>query len=117
MLYTTLQVGDKEFKLRMTAAAIVELEKKLGGNPLDILVGIESGQLPPLSSVLQILHAAMQKFHHNIKFQDVLELYDEYVESGKTYTDLLPVLLEVFEVSGFFKKPQAETGETNLENL
>lgn len=103
MKYTELNFGGEEFKLRMTAAATIALEKKLGGrNPLDILMAVEGGSMPSISSVLLILHASVQKFHHNIKFDDVVDLYDKYVEDGNSYTDLLPELIEVFKVSGFF---------------
>lgn len=103
MKYTTLNFGGEEFKLRITAAAAIDLEKKLGGrNPLDILAAVESGNLPSISSVLLILHAAVQKFHHGFKFDDIVNLYDKYVEEGNAYTDLLPALIEVFKVSGFF---------------
>ncbi|WP_044736516.1 DUF6096 family protein [Geobacillus kaustophilus] len=105
MLYKEFKVGEKEFKLRMVASSIVALEKQLGGqNPLNILMGIESGQLPPVSAVLQILHAALQKFHHGMTYEKVLELYDEYVELGNSYTDLIPILIDVFKVSGFLPK-------------
>lgn len=103
MKYTTLNFGGEEFKLRMTAAATIDLEKKLGGrNPLDILTAIESGNMPSISSVLLILHASVQKFHHGFKFDDISDLYDKYVDEGGSYTDLLPELIEVFKVSGFF---------------
>lgn len=103
MKYTSLNYGGEELKLRITAAATIDLEKKLGGrNPLDILMGIENGNMPSVSSVLLILHASVQKFHHGFKFDDIVELYDKYVEDGKAYTDLLPELIEVFKVSGFF---------------
>ena len=112
MLYTIFRIGDKEFKLRATAASIVALEKQLGGqNPLDLLLGVESGRLPPVSAVLHILHAAMQKYHHGMTFQKVMELYDEFIESGGSYTDLFPILIEVYRVSGFFPKT-AENQET-----
>jgi hypothetical protein len=110
MLYTTLTVGEQEYKLRAGAADIVELEKKLGGkNPLSVLMSLENGELPSVGNLLLILHAALQKHHHGMKFNDVLELYDSYVDSGKTYTDLIPVMLETFKVSGFFKDQAPET--------
>ena len=103
MKYTSLNYGGEELKLRITAAETINLEKKLGGrNPLDILMGIENGNMPSVSSVLLILHASAQKFHHGLKFDDVVDLYDKYVEDGNAYTDLLPELIEVFKVSGFF---------------
>lgn len=110
MRYTTIEFAGKEFKLRLGAAQIMELEKHLGGrNPLDVLMMAEKGSLPSLTATLRILHAAMQRFHHGITFQDVANLYDEYVESGNSYIDLIPNLLEVFKVSGFFKVAETET--------
>lgn len=103
MRHTTFTVGANEYKLRMTASGIVELEKRLGGrNPLSILMAIEGGELPSVSSVLLILHAALQKFHHGMTFEKVQDLYDEFAEEGKTYIDLMPVIMDVFKVSGFF---------------
>ena len=105
MQYTLFRVGDKEFKLRATASSIIALEKQLGGrNPLTVLMGIETGNLPAVTDVLYILHAAMQKYHHGMTIQKVLELYDEYIDEGNSYTDLIPVLMDVFKTSGFFPK-------------
>lgn len=109
MLYTTLTFGSREFKLRLGAANIVALEKQLGGrNPLDVLLAMERGEMISVTNLLTILHASVQKFHHGVSMQDILNLYDEYVESGKTYTDLLPELVEVLKVSGFFKQAPTE---------
>lgn len=111
MLYTTLTIAGKDYKLRLGAANIMELEKQLGGrNPMDVLMNVEKGALPPLTATLRILHGSMQKFQHGTSFNDVVELYDRYVEEGGSYTDLLQPLIEVFRVSGFFKgAPEAET--------
>ncbi|MFC5468411.1 DUF6096 family protein [Cohnella suwonensis] len=114
MLYTTLTIGSKDYKLRLGAANIMELEKQLGGNnPMDVLMATQNGQLPPLTATLRILHGSMQKFQHGVSFNDVVALYDDYVAEGNSYTDLLPVLIDVFKVSGFFKvAPEAESSET-----
>jgi len=106
MKYTEFKVGEKEFKLRLGACEIINLEKKLGKNPLDILMNVEKGELPKIGDTLTIIHAAMQKFHHNITIETVYQLYDEYVDEGKSYIDLIPIILEVFKVSGFFRKAQ-----------
>lgn len=104
MKYTELKVGENEFKLRLGAGEIVNLEKKLGKNPLDILIKVENEELPTISDTLTIIHASMQKFHHKMTMEKVYQLYDEYVDEGKAYTDLLPVIMEVFKVSGFFRE-------------
>lgn len=115
--YATFEINGKEYKLRMDATSIVELEKKLGGrNPLDILLAVENGVLPSVTNIVYILHASLQKFHHGIGVKDVLDLYNAYIESGRGYMDLIPVLVDVFRASGFFptapKKEQEDTEET-----
>lgn len=113
MLYTTFKVGEKEFKLRAGAMAIVELESKLGGkNPLQVLMTVEHGEIPSVGSLLLILHASMQRYHHGITLQDVYALYDEYVDAGNAYTDLIPVMVDTFRVSGFFKSASQATAAT-----
>jgi hypothetical protein len=116
-MYTTLTVNAKEFKLRVIASAVVALEKQLGGkNPLNVLMAVENGEIPSVTAVLLILHAGLQKFHHNMNWQKVLELYDEFVDSGQTYMDLIPVLIEVFKVSGFFRNPpEKDQGEQETQ--
>lgn len=109
MRFSAFTAAGQEYKLRITASGIIELEKKLNGrNPLSILMSVDSGEIPSVSSVLLILHAAMQKFHHGTKFEDVLNMYDEYAEEGNTYIDLIPVIMDVFKVSGFFNQATGE---------
>lgn len=116
MQYSTITISGKDYKLRLGAANITELEKHLGGkNPLDLLLAAENGSLPPLTGTLRILHAAMQKYQHGVSWVDVLALYDTYVDEGYTYTDLLPHLIEVFQVSGFFKKAPEETSGAEIQ--
>jgi hypothetical protein len=117
MLYTTLTIGNTEYKLRAPAAAIIELEKKLGGkNPLSVLMTVQQGEIPSVGNLLLILHASLQKFHHNMTFEKVLNLYDDYVDAGYSYTDLIPVMIEAFKVSGFFKQAKPTEEDLNQEN-
>ncbi|QJC53055.1 hypothetical protein HGI30_16725 [Paenibacillus albicereus] len=109
MKYMTFEINGTDYKLRLGAAQIMELEKHLGGrNPLDVLMATEQGQLPSVTSTLRILHAAMVRFQASVSWRDVLDIYDGYVDNGNTYTDLLQPLIKVFEVSGFFKAAPAE---------
>lgn len=116
MKFTTITMNGKDYKLRLGAAQIMELEKHLGGrNPLDILMGAENGNLPSLTGTLRILHSSMLKFQHNISFADVQDIYDEYVDEGNTYMDLLPQLIGVFQTSGFFKQAPEMGATTGAE--
>lgn len=105
MRYVEFKVGKEEYKLRLGANEIINLEKKLQDNPLNVLMKIEDGGLPKIETLLYILHASLQRFHHGITLEDVTDIYDSYVEAGGTFTSLLTEMVEVFKISGFFKEP------------
>lgn len=106
MRYVEFKAGNEEYKLRLGANEIINLEKKLQDNPLNVLMKIQDDGLPRTETLLQILHASLQRFHHGITLEDVTDIYDNYIEVGGTFTDLLTEMVEVFKVSGFFKEPQ-----------
>lgn len=112
MLFTEWKVKDKEYKLRLNARAIVELEKHLGTNPLNKFIEVANdGTIPALGFIIDVLHAAMTAYNHGITVDDVYDIYDEFVDEGKTLTDLIQVLMEVFKTSGFIKEPKEEETE------
>lgn len=115
MQYTVLVVGEKEFKLRLTGNTIGALEKRINDNPLNVLMEMQNGSIPMISKLVLILHASLQKFHHNMSEVKVNDLYDEYVDSGKSFADLIKELMEVLRVSGFLPQETKETEEQ--ENL
>ena len=103
-MYTTITIGDKEYKLRLNAKACVDLEKKLGTNPLNVLMDLSNeNKLPSMGTLITILHASLQAYEHGITEAKTYELYDKFVEEGNTLIDLIPVIIEIFKVSGFFK--------------
>ena len=114
MLFHEVEINGKEYKLRLSSRGIVKLEKKLGGNPMNIFMAVQQNQLPSLEATMVILHASMQKYHSGIKLDDVYDLYDEFVENGGTYMELIPILLAVFKVSGFFKEDMTEGDTKNV---
>lgn len=106
MKHHVITIGGQELKCRLNSQNIINLEKKFGGK--SVLKILMDEQIPGLEMVLSTLHASLQALEHGYTMQDVYELYDDYVEEGKTYTDLIPELLNVLEVSGFFKRPAQE---------
>ena len=117
MLYTELKIGEKELKLRLRAKDCVDLEKKLGGSPLDQLINMQSGNLPTVTLVVTTLHASLQAFNKNYTLDKVYDLYDEYIENGGSLMDLVPILIEIFKVSGFFKTPETTPEEIAPKEL
>ena len=113
--YSVWEVGGTEYKLRLTGAVIDRLEQKFKANLLNVLA---TDGLPPLSVMLTVVQAAMQQHHHGIKYRDVLDLFDKYVDEGgdqtKFYAD---VVMDLLIVSGFFTPSEEETLKENLKNL
>ena len=125
MLYKELQVGETTYKLRLSASACVEVEKRLGGKSvLSILMSMKpkngtDGEVDPttinmplISDIVTILHGALQKYQHDVDINKAFDIYDEYIDAGGSYTDFFGILQGVLEVSGFLPKaavaPQAE---------
>ncbi|MCM1564925.1 MAG: DUF6096 family protein [Dehalobacter sp.] len=116
MKFKEFKAGREEYRLRLGAAEIVNLEKKLKDNPLNVLLNLDGEGLPRTETLLLILHASLQRFQHGISIEDVNDIYDEYVENGGTFTDLLSEMIEVFRVSGFFKEPPKRGKKKNMED-
>ena len=79
------------------------LEKRIGCNPLDIFMSIEEGKLPTITVMAEVIHSSLQALEHGYTLPAVYKLLDEYFEQGGTVVDLMPIMLEIFKVSGFFK--------------
>ena len=106
-------VGDNEYKLKLRASIICKLEEKYKRNLLDI---VSMGSFPPLNIMLTIIQAAMLPWHHGIKYKEVQDIYERYVEEGGSQTDLVSnVLMPTLAVSGIFTPDQAESMEEKLQ--
>lgn len=98
MLYTELKAGEKEYKLRMTTRAVVALEKQLGCNPISIFSNEE--ELPTVTAMVQILHAALQQYEHGITLNDAFDIFDKWLADGHTAIEFVPVIIDIYKVSG-----------------
>lgn len=109
-MYTELIIGGETYKLRLNTRASIQLEKALGCNPMNILIAMESGNLPKLNDVIIMLQAMLQCFHHGYNTDKTIDLFDKYVDDGKSMLDLLPVFIEVFQKSGYISEQTGEEG-------
>ena len=103
-MYTEFTAGNRTYKLRLTTMSVVQLERALGYNPLQMFMGIDSDVLPKFSDMIKVLHQMLQAYEHGISEADVYEIYDAYVADGHSMWDLIPVLIEVFQEAGFLPK-------------
>lgn len=108
MKYYLFKVGEKEYKLRLSAAAVVDTEKRLGKSIVDVLSECEERKLPKLGDLIIILYGSLQKFHSDINIKDAYDIFDEFADNGGNITELIKVITEVLSVSGFFKQTEQE---------
>ena len=102
MLYHTITVNDKEYRLRLTARALVDLEKKMGTSPINVFMEMSQKEsyVPELSVLIAIFHASLQAMEHGMTLDKTYELYDQMVDEGKSMADLLEIIVGVFQCSG-----------------
>lgn len=107
------QVGDEEFKLKLKTSTLCDLEEKLGTSLMNVL---GNGNMPALKIMLTITHYAIKDYNANIKFKDVQDLFDKYLDGGGSQLEFFTkVLMDVYKVSGFFTEAQAEMVEEKQE--
>lgn len=102
MMYYDFTVGDKTYKLRLNTRNTIALEKTLGCNPLAIFG--KGDTIPTVSAMVAILHASLQQYQHGITLNDTYDLFDKYLDEGNTSTDFIPVIVEIYKVSGIIKE-------------
>ena len=111
-MYYELQVGDKVYKLRLTTRALLQIEKNLGYNPIQMFMGITKDNIPKLADILIILHGMLTSLEHNITMEKTCDIFDQYTEDGHTQFDLIPVFVEVFTMAGFMTANDEEEAES-----
>lgn len=106
MMYVDFSAGGKDYKLRLSTRNTVALEKQLGMNPLAIFGNGDT--LPTVTTMVQILNASLQQYQHGITLADSYDIFDSYLADGNTATDFIPVIIEVYKVSGLIKRDDKE---------
>ena len=97
MMYVDFSAGNKDYKLRLNTRNVVALEKAVGCNPLAIFGNGET--LPTITTMVNVLHASLQHFHHGISLNDAYDIFDEYLEEHDI-TDFVKVIIEIYKTSG-----------------
>ena len=101
MLYTEFNTNNKEYKLRLRTRDIIALEKQLGSNPISIFG--KGDTIPSITTMVLILHAALQSYQHGITLDDAYDIFDTWIAEGHAMTDFLPVIVDIFKTSGIIK--------------
>lgn len=108
-------VGGETYRMKLGTSEISELEQKYKTNLMNVM-GTGKGGMPALTVMLDVAHAAMKKWHHNIKRQDLNNIFDQYIEEGGSqlnfYTD---IYMGIFTASGFFSTSLANQMDEALD--
>lgn len=112
MLYYEFEAGNKAYKLRLNTRNTITLERALGCNPLAIFGNGDN--IPTVTVMVNILFAAMQQYEHGITLNDAYDIFDKWLDDGHAVTDFIPVILEVYKVSGIIKSDKK--GEVTEKN-
>jgi hypothetical protein len=105
-MYYELNVDNKIYKLRLTTRATVQLEKQLGCNPLSIFGNGET--IPTVTTMVNILHAALQQYQHNVDMNEAYNIFDMWLEDNHSMTDFIAVIIELYKASGLIKVEDTE---------
>ena len=89
--------------MRLTASAIMSIEKKLGKSLFAALEGIQDNMIETIAA---IIWGAMQPLNANFPFEKAIELFDEYIDEGNSFEDMMQEINAMLKASGFFKRGQ-----------
>ena len=111
MMYFDFEAGNKAYKLRLSTRNIIALEKQLGCNPVAIF-GV-GDTIPTISAMVAVLHSSLQSYHHGITLDGAYDIFDTYLSDGHTMTDFIPVIVEIYKVSGLISNGSGDKEEKN----
>lgn len=111
MMYYEFNAGGKEYKLRLATRNIVALEKNIGCNPLAIFG--DGDTIPTLTVMVSVLHASLQQYQHNISMNEAYDIFDAWLADGNNMIEFVPVIIEIYKVSGLVKELGEGANEKN----
>lgn len=95
--FVTLNVGDKNYMLRLTAGAAIRLEERLS---CSVYGAME--RLTEMRVVIEFLYALMEGLNPEITRNTVCMIYDEYISGGGSLRKMNTIIEKALDCSGFF---------------
>ena len=115
MLFSVLKVKDKEYKLRLPMKGLINLEKRLGFNPINVLNTNSSDGLPSFEGMMVVIQEALQAYQHGSTLDDAYNLYDEYIENGGTFQDFVLEFMKIFTTCSLMSEKQIAQAENDMK--
>lgn len=98
MNYIDFEAGGNAYRLRLNTRNVVALEKRIGVNPLAVFGNGDT--IPTITVMVEILHASMTQLNHGITLDKAYDIFDSWLADGHTMTDFIPVIIDIYKVSG-----------------
>ena len=104
------KVGEKTYELKLTTRGVVKLEKAIKKNPVSMFINGEEARVPNIEEGIITLYFALQPNHGaEVRNVDaVYDIYDEYVENGGTFIDLMAIIVDLFRECGIMPKEEEQ---------
>ena len=109
MLFKEFEVGGRTYKLAMNTRSVIELEKKMGCNPIAVFG--DGDRVPTVTDMINILSAALQIFEHGLTQNDAISIFDAWLDEGHNIAEFIPVILDVYKVSGLISSENEEAAK------
>lgn len=113
-MYIDFEAGNKAYKLRLNTKNIVALEKLLGCNPIAIFGA--GDRIPTITEMVYVLHSSLQHFHHGVTLDNACDIFDEWLDNDHSMTDFVPVIMDIYRVSGIVKNSKKEESDNDIKN-
>ena len=110
MNFCEFTAGEHTYKLCLNTKHIVALERRMGKNPLNLII---SETIPKFEDLITILHEAMQQYNHSISMDDMYQIVDTYLANGHDFGNMIMLVKEVYESAGLIESDTKEENEKN----
>lgn len=111
-MYFDFEAGNKAYKLRLTTKAIMDLESKIGCNPMMIFGN--GNRVPTVTEMVHILHQSLTPLNHGVTLNNAMSIFDAWLEEGHTPTDFIQVIIGIYKASGIIPA-DSETADEEAE--
>lgn len=97
---TVVKFGGLTLNLQLTGRNVINIESRLKESMVGLFLNPEGGlKMPPTGKLLIVLQGANTT--HGVSDDDIIDAFEKYIDEGNTPMDLMTVVQNLLDVSGF----------------
>ena len=102
----TITINGKDYTCMLKIKTCIQLEKKLGTNPLNVLQALDGVSMPDFETLGTIFHYCLIDMNHGLSMDDSLELFSQYMQENNDSENggigsVILLFTKVFQDAGF----------------